>query len=161
MENEEKVKFESGATGSKCPRYDLIPQAAIDALARRFELGEEKYKGHPWNAYTNPQYLDDVEWIKARACHAIKHAMKELAIITWQIEDDGDDNAGAIMWAGACLAAYRERRKNVGPLVFLPSLDSQGKKDKPATNVCICGHSFSMHLYARECGECCCTISWK
>lgn len=94
--------------GSKIPRLELIPRAALLRLAERFELGIENYKEKSWNALSpNQECLGDREMAIARTAHAMDHASKLLAILSGQIPDDGDDHAGAILWAGAFLSMVK------------------------------------------------------
>jgi hypothetical protein len=102
-------KEKSYTKGTDCPDYQLIPFAALTALANRFGLGKRTYGAKAWNAESSQDALDDVEFIRARLGHAIKHASLALAKINGEIPDDGDDDAGAIMWAGAMLASHKAR----------------------------------------------------
>lgn len=97
------VEFKSGAASTKVPRLDLIPYEALCRLADRFELGLERHKEKSWNARQNQQALEDKEWVIARAVHTIHHALKYIEKLEGRLADDGDDDAAAIMWAGACL----------------------------------------------------------
>jgi hypothetical protein len=97
------VVFKSGAASTKVPRLDLIPYEALCRLAERFELGLERHKEKSWNARQNQQALEDKEWVIARAVHTIHHALKYIEKMEGRLPDDGDDDAAAIMWAGACL----------------------------------------------------------
>lgn len=111
--SEEKVVFQSGASSSKIPRFDMIPRSALVRLAKRFELGNEKHGPRSWNALQNNQALQDKDWIIARAAHVIDHALKFMAKYTGQMPDDGDDDASAIMWGGTCLCAATEQSVEV------------------------------------------------
>src|SRR5689334_7388518 len=42
-QHEEKVQFKDGKTGTKIPRFELIPRPALVALANRSELGTIKH----------------------------------------------------------------------------------------------------------------------
>jgi NTP pyrophosphatase (non-canonical NTP hydrolase) len=103
-----KRVFPSGATSSATPRYDLIPMAALDSLARRFEKG---LVSHPdgYNALGNQAPLADTAWMCERLSHGARHCMIAIAKLTGQpLPPDvapNDDDAGAIMFAGAILAA--------------------------------------------------------
>lgn len=71
MNTSEKHVFTSGATSSgRKPRYDLIPTWALERIARRFELGAEKYGVDNWQ-----QGLRDREFIFDRINHAIEHLL--------------------------------------------------------------------------------------
>jgi hypothetical protein len=98
-----------GVSGSKIPRFELIPMEALIALANRFELGEIKHKEKTWNGLVNPEALDNKEWITARASHVIHHALKYIAKLHNLIPDDEDDDAAAIMWGGTVL--FEAKRK--------------------------------------------------
>ena len=102
------VSFASGATGSKVPHLEYIPYAALVSMANRFALGMEKHGTGAWNATQNNHFLSDTDWAVARCVHTIIHAYKEIGIISGYVTDDGDDNAGAILFGGAFLAARRE-----------------------------------------------------
>lgn len=105
------VKFASGATSTKIPRYDLIPREALVRISARFELGKINHRENAWNARQNPQALDDNEFLIARAAHAIDHAYKFIEKLEGIRPDDGDDDASAIAWAGVCLCAATARKK--------------------------------------------------
>jgi hypothetical protein len=94
-----------GMTNSSVkPRFALIPSHALEALAARFELGEEKHKGKSWNALADQKSLENRDWILSRAEHAIYHIYKYISKMEGLIPDDGDDDAAAIMWAGTVLS---------------------------------------------------------
>lgn len=97
--------------GSKIPRLELIPREALVRLAARFELGVVNYQDKAWNGLSpNQECLADQEMAIARAAHVLDHASKLIAILSGQIPDDGDDHAGAILWAGAFLASVAARK---------------------------------------------------
>jgi hypothetical protein len=101
---EDTITFQSGAASSKQPRIDLIPYKALCRVADRFELGVTKHGERAWNARSdNQDVLKDREFVIARAAHAALHAMRLIAILEGTLPDDGDDDAGAIAWAGICL----------------------------------------------------------
>lgn len=109
---EEKILFEGNATRSKKPRYALIPKSAIDALAGRLELGEEKHKDKSWNALSeNRETALTKEWVRAGLEHIIGHAFIALQKLNGVILDDGDDDAGAILFGGAVLVEYNRLQK--------------------------------------------------
>jgi hypothetical protein len=108
---------------SKKPRYSLIPKAALDALADRFELGQQKYKDKSWNALTKQDGLLDDAWVIARAEHVIYHAMLIIQKMNGLIPDDGDDDAAAIMWGGTCLHEARRIREGNKEPQELPERD--------------------------------------
>ncbi len=105
---DEKVRYATGVTASKGPRLDLIPYAALVALAGRFELGLERHEDGAWNARDDKEFPADLEWVMARLSHIISHAYKAMGKITGKLPNDGEDDAGAIMWGGAFLACYYE-----------------------------------------------------
>jgi hypothetical protein len=95
------------AASTKIPRYELIPKAALMSLASRFEKGIERHAEKAWNALS-PNYESALtkEWVTARLAHAIDHAYNALLKLQNGI-DDGEDDAGALMFAGAVLAVYK------------------------------------------------------
>lgn len=107
MADDNQVKFTSGGTSSKAPRFELIPYVALLCMVRRFELGiTNRPDGSAWNALSpnHQQCIQDKEFVINRAGHVADHAMKLKAILTGEMPDDGDDHAGAILWGGAFLA---------------------------------------------------------
>lgn len=87
MKREQIINIDNAKT-SKCPRYDLIPREALDALAARFELGARKYGTDNWTG-GGKQFMVD------RLNHIIRHAK----ILIDKIEgrfDGNDDDAAAI-----------------------------------------------------------------
>lgn len=97
-EDEDKIVTPSGATSSKCPRFDLIPIEAIIRLANRFELGEIKHGHNNWR-----KGINDKQYILERTCHIIHHAIKFMHKLDHLLPDDGDDDVGAILWGAAFL----------------------------------------------------------
>ena len=98
---------------TKIPRFELIPKEALISLALRFEKGIERHKEKAWNALSsNYQSALTEEWVLARLGHAIDHAYNALAKLH-SGADDGEDDAGALMFAGAVLACYRRRRRDL------------------------------------------------
>lgn len=107
-EEEDKVTHSSGATSSYCPDFGQIPLGALKALALRYELGEKKHGRDNWR-----KGLADDRYVIERLNHVIYHAMKAINKLEGKLEDNGDDDAGAIMWGGAFLSealAIRERK---------------------------------------------------
>ena len=90
----------------------LIPQTSIQALADRFALGKITYKGEAWNAYTNQERLDDIEWIRKRIEHGYAHIDNYEDVLFFDGVDDGDDDCAAIMWLGCMLHEAWVRRQN-------------------------------------------------
>lgn len=90
---------------------DLIPIVSLRSLHDRFALGQAKYGPKAWNANSlNQGNLDDDAWVIDRLRHVIAHAALAIMKIQDQHLDDGDDDAGGIMWGGAMLAARRARK---------------------------------------------------
>lgn len=100
---QEKLFFRGGVASTVKPQLHLIPHAALVGLANRFQLGQEKYGSRAWNGLSNQVVLEDKEWLKERISHIIDHAYLYLQKLEGIISDDGDDDASAIMWGGACL----------------------------------------------------------
>lgn len=109
ISQEEKVQFKS-ATSSKIPRFEYIPLCALEDLANRFSLGHEIHGPQAFNALQNQEALDDIEWVKARLAHVIHHAYKVLNEITYNNGVMTDGHAGAIMFGGAILSAWQNRK---------------------------------------------------
>ena len=113
--NEPMLKFPGNVTRTKKPQYSLIPKAALNALAERFELGQIKHGPTAWNAGSN-NYESALtkEWTIAGLEHLISHAMDAIKIIQTGIinlekEEGLWENAGAIMFGGAVLAAFHQQ----------------------------------------------------
>ena len=88
----------TGATAGAQPgRFDLIPEAAIVAAARRFELGAKKHGENNWRKGER-----DDAFRRLRVGHIIEHSFAYL-----EHGNANDDNTGAIMW-GACVVAHME-----------------------------------------------------
>lgn len=102
------------AASTKIPRYELIPKPALAALASRFEVGVERHKEKAWNSLS-PNFDTALtrEWVIARLAHAVDHAYNALAKLHSGVED-GEDDAGAIMFAGSVLACYKSAAKAAG-----------------------------------------------
>jgi hypothetical protein len=91
-------------SSSKIPGFHLIPTEALVRLALRFDVGVERKKELAWNALTaNQDMLTNKEFILHRIGHVINHAQKLRDKIVAGTSDLGDDDAGAIIWAGAFL----------------------------------------------------------
>jgi hypothetical protein len=101
----------------------LVHRAAVAALAFRHARGV-RLKGidGAWNACSKDQAktLEDREFLIDRLAHCIDHCMKAIARLNGQLppldeEDiaDGGD-AGAILFAGALLAAVDEYERQKG-----------------------------------------------
>lgn len=98
---ESKEAFEGGATRSeKLERFDLVPPEADILTARRFGLGAKKHGAGNWKN-------GGVEFIKATINHLKAHTASLLINdpVTYE-----DDDLGGILWGGAALAWFRERK---------------------------------------------------
>ncbi len=104
--NEEMQQFKV-TTSSKKPRFGMIPYGALEALAERFDMGHKKHGENSWNALTNQAGLEDEAWVISRAEHIIHHVYQYLLKLKGLIPDDGDDDAGAILWGGCVLSEAR------------------------------------------------------
>ena len=123
METEQMHTFASGAKRSELkPRYDLIPSVALEALARRYALGAERYgeynwqKGLPFNDVFN-HMQDHMEhfkqWVLEPLAAAEHPGRREdlQKIIATDIQDGEIDNdLAAIMWGCATLLWYLHER---------------------------------------------------
>lgn len=89
----------------------LTPESSIEALERRFELGQTTYARIAWNAHANQEQLDNDHWIWNRIAHGIEH-LKHFSDVRWNdLGDNGDDDGAAIMWLGCMLHEAYIRRK--------------------------------------------------
>ena len=78
-EQEAKQSYEGGSTRSVLnERYDLIPKAAIDGIARRLALGAVAHGERNWES-------GGAEFVKATKNHLMGHLLNYLA--TGQQED--------------------------------------------------------------------------
>lgn len=95
--NEEPKKtFENGATRSDLiPRYDLVPKAAIDGMARRLELGARKHGENNWRG-------GGTLFVAATKNHLIAHVLRYL-------ESGEQEDLDAIGANYAFLAHFREK----------------------------------------------------
>lgn len=101
---EDKKLHPSGATSSHCPDYAQIPMQAMNALAARFELGEQKHGRDNWR-----NGLHDKSYVIERLNHCIRHAYHLINKLEGKMAWDGvEDDAGAILWAGAFAAVATE-----------------------------------------------------
>jgi len=99
------VKFSGGKGSSSAqPRFELVPTEALVRLVERFELGiERRPDGSAWNALSgNQEVLVDRDFILNRIGHLIGHALRLRDKVSTG-KPLGDDDAGAIIWAGAFL----------------------------------------------------------
>lgn len=104
----EKIEQHCGgkASSSECPRLSLIPQEAMTRLAERMGLGIKNHGERSWNALsTNQEILTDKDFLLTRLDHVIRHAMELAAKVAEAkrtgVFTMGDDDAAAILWAGA------------------------------------------------------------
>lgn len=101
---EETTEFASGVVSSKVPRIDYISFSSLERLAKRCEAGVERKGSKAINASTtNLAPYTDKDFIVERCVHAIKHAFTLIQKVRGLAPDDGEDDAGAIMWAGSFL----------------------------------------------------------
>lgn len=101
-QGQSKVKFAGGATASAgVPDYTDGPQAGIDYLARRSNLGTARHgRGNWFKSIHSP------EFIRERYNHLVKHTRQ---LITKQGDDTPQGNIEAIIWNGSFLAEAFER----------------------------------------------------
>jgi hypothetical protein len=98
--SDQTTTHECGAKTSACPRLDLIPYEANVRMAERFEVGLKRYGRDNWR-----KGLTDEDYVAERIAHMMNHGARFLAKMQGRMPDDGEDDAGAILWAGAFLAA--------------------------------------------------------
>lgn len=106
-----QVLFVGGlAASSKIPPLHLIPTLALECLANRFQKGIDRKGDKSWNAIsTNQSILTDREFAIERTAHIIQHAMKlRDKLLSGEDLPGDDDDAGAIMWAGAFFACVSD-----------------------------------------------------
>ncbi len=115
---EEQFLANGTFASSKQPRLELIPYEAEVRFARRFELGIERKGDKAWNALSRERNwvaLTDKATVLERCGHVIHHARRLTAILSGEIQDDGDDHAAAIGWGAcflACATAALKQQKN-------------------------------------------------
>lgn len=104
-EDKIEVDFAGGkVASSKIPGFKYFPFGALVRIAKRFELGIERYGGYAWNAISkNQDCKKDIDFVLERCGHAMHHAAKLKAILSGEIPDDGDDHAAALGWAAMFL----------------------------------------------------------
>lgn len=113
MAEEEQVSKANGlALSSRIPPIYLIPTEVIDVLADRFQTGIDRKGDKSWNAISSNQaVLDDIDFAIDRCGHAVRHAM-QLRDKLHSRDIEGlkvDNDAAAILWAGAFLACVVNR----------------------------------------------------
>lgn len=115
-----KVKFKSGATGTKGHRYELIPKQGLACAADRFELGLEKHPQGCYNALTSQAPLEDIDWLIARAAHAVEHLYNIIHHLRHGDMQDAYGDAGAVSFAGLIIGEAithdRLKREKENPL---------------------------------------------
>jgi hypothetical protein len=93
---ETKSSYENGATRSELTlRYDLIPKAAFDGIARRLELGAQKHGERNWEG-------GGAEFVKATKNHLLGHVLA-------YIENGQPEDLDAIGANYAFLAHFRAK----------------------------------------------------
>ena len=93
---ETKQTFEGGATRSTLVlRYDLVPMAAMDGIARRLALGVEKHGEWNWRN-------GGADFVKATKNHLMAHVLR-------YIEFGEPEDLDAIGANYALLADFRNR----------------------------------------------------
>lgn len=102
-----------GVKSTKIPRFELIPKSALEALALRFELGIERKGDGAWNALTKhkEEALQDTAFVIERLSHCILHCYDAIGKLA-SGEMEGEEDAGAIMFAGAVLAEWKRLSVN-------------------------------------------------
>lgn len=98
--SEKTVQHACGARTSTAPRMDLIPYEALVRMADRFEVGLARYGRDNWRVG-----LRDDDYVAERVAHLMNHAAVLLEKLAGRRMDDGEDDIGAVLWAGAFLAA--------------------------------------------------------
>ncbi len=102
--SERTKTYASGAQSSAdVARFDLVPRAFLERVARRFGVGAQKYGDLQYRAG-----LRDREYILDRMNHLQQHVQAYLAPQT--VEEAVDDNLAAIGWAAAFLCEVEADR---------------------------------------------------
>lgn len=101
-----REKLNAKPVSSYCPPFNLIPLSALICLAKRYELGAKKYGSHSW--ISNMEKIG-VDYVIERLNHVVYHCLKLIGKLEGRIPWDGDDDAGAILWGGACAAEAFKR----------------------------------------------------
>lgn len=109
-----KVAFVGGlATSTKVPNLGRIPLKALEALADRISLGVERHKEKAWNAQS-PNFEkvnDDLSFTLERLVHNIVHSYHAIEKLTGKRPWDGEDDSGAVLFAGSVLACSTNWQK--------------------------------------------------
>ncbi len=100
-----EIAFAGGGSSSHAPRFDLIPRKALIAFAGILEEGVRQKGEFAYNALSNNQdVMKNRDFIINRlAVHGIDHITKAVEEIVTGVKT-GENHAGAIMFAGMCLA---------------------------------------------------------
>lgn len=92
----EIVTSKSGATSTKLEeRWDLIPHAALEAMARRFWLGSVKHAARNWEK-------GDEEFAETRLAHCYRH----MALFA---EHRRQEDLDALLCNAAMLAYWKDK----------------------------------------------------
>jgi hypothetical protein len=111
-----KARYEHGATRSAMTgRYDLIPKAAMDALARRLSMGALKHRENNWRG-------GGENFRKATLNHLMRHLLDYI-----ESGNANDANSDAIICNAAFLCHF-EAQEPFNPRGLLPEA-----VDKPLT----------------------------
>lgn len=100
-------------TSTKLARFELIPKSALISLADRFELGIERKGEGAWNTLTlqNSDCTTDKAFAIERLSHCIHHCYDAIYKLIHEGDNPGkeagEEDAGAILFAGAVLAEYK------------------------------------------------------
>jgi hypothetical protein len=100
-----QVRDIHGIKSTKLPQLDLLPKAALVALANRMELGIAR-KGI--DGVWNHRKETSVEFAIERLSHVIHHAYDAIDKLKRGVPFEGEDDAGAILFGGAVLAVYKD-----------------------------------------------------
>jgi hypothetical protein len=112
--NDDQIILPGGGKSSQCPPYELIPSEALDALALRFGKGVRTKGDASWNGLSkNRETALTKEFVLNRLGHLLKHTALAIDRVSGRLapdptEDADGGDAGAILWAGAMLAAYEK-----------------------------------------------------
>lgn len=101
--NQEKSAYEGGATRTKLEeRYDLIPHAALAALARRLAVGAERHGENNWKK-------GGADFIKATKNHLARH------LALYLDGDRADAHLDAVICNVAFLCYFEEKNSSTLP----------------------------------------------
>lgn len=108
----ETIDF-NGVKSTKLPRLELIPKSTLISLAERFELGIERKGSYAWNASRSDLHktLEDEKFVMERLSHCIHHCYDAINKIIEGKILEGEDDAGAILFAGSVLAEYKKSKQ--------------------------------------------------